>query len=89
MPPKGKSNNPNGRPPGVPNKSTARIRKFVTEFIEHNTPELQSEFEKLEGVDKFRVIERLLPYVLPKVEPEPFSDKVQFKLRIAPKEPQK
>ncbi len=85
MPPKGKTNNPNGRPPGVPNKSTARIRNFVTAFIEQNTPALQSEFEKLDGKDKFRVIERLLPYVLPKVEPTTDPEKVEFEIKIRPK----
>lgn len=61
---KGTTNNPNGRPPGTPNKSTSEMRDFIQAFIEHNSEAMQAEFEKLEGPDKFRVIEKLLPYVL-------------------------
>lgn len=74
MPPKGQTNNANGRPPGIPNKSTAQLRQFITAFVERNAEHLQSEFDKMDGPEKFRVIEKLLPYVLPKMEPQKTSD---------------
>lgn len=74
MPPKGQTNNANGRPPGTPNKSTAQLRQFITAFIEHNAENLQSEFDKMDGPEKFRVIEKLLPYVLPKMETQGAND---------------
>lgn len=63
---KGHTNNPKGRPTGTPNKSTQELRSFIQAFIEKNSENLQDEFDKLEGSDKFRVIEKLLPFVLPK-----------------------
>jgi len=73
MPPKGKTNNAKGRPTGIPNKSTAHVREMITAFIKRNAENLQTEFDALDGPEKFRVIEKLLPYVLPKVESESHS----------------
>lgn len=33
---KGKTNNPNGRPKGVPNKVTKSVRAFIGEVIDKN-----------------------------------------------------
>jgi hypothetical protein len=63
---KGMTNNPNGRPKGKPNKTTTEMREFLQAFVENNLDDLQQEFDALEGADKFRALEKLLPYILPK-----------------------
>jgi hypothetical protein len=66
--PKGKTNNPNGRPKGVPNKSTAAIKNAFQCFVEDNLPKLQSMFDEIERPqDKLAFIKELSEYVLPKL----------------------
>ena len=65
-----------GRQAGSPNKTTKQLREFIQTFIESNLESLQDEFENLEGADKFRALEKLLPYVLPKINAiSPTQDK--------------
>lgn len=40
MPSKGATNNPNGRPVGVPNKATVNAREAVASFVEGNVERL-------------------------------------------------
>lgn len=38
--PKGSTNNPNGRPPGVPNKATSQAREAIAKFVDANADRL-------------------------------------------------
>lgn len=40
VPPKGQSNNPNGRTKGVPNKATTNAREAIAAFVEGNVDRL-------------------------------------------------
>lgn len=66
--PKGKTGNPKGRPKGVPNKVTADIRETLKAFVDKNLTSLQKNFDKLEPKDKLVFIEKLLPYLVPKLQ---------------------
>lgn len=46
-PPKGKSNNPNGRKAGVPNKSTTAAREAIARFVDGNAHRLQQWLDEI------------------------------------------
>ena len=65
---KGKTNNPKGRPAGVPNKVTKELRQIIDEFINDNIDKVKKDFEKLEPKDRIRLFVDLLQYAIPKYQ---------------------
>lgn len=65
---KGKTNNPNGRPKGVPNKINANIRQRISDFVNNKWDLIEVEFEALEGKEKLLFFEKMLQYTLPKLQ---------------------
>lgn len=65
---KGKTNNPNGRPKGSPNKVTSTIRGWLVELINNNKERIERDFAELDPKDRLAMLEKFLPYLLPKVE---------------------
>ena len=63
---KGKTNNPNGRPKGVPNKVTASLRTFVAEILNKNKRQISKDLKALQPKDRLIILERLMQYVIPK-----------------------
>ena len=64
----GKTNNPNGRPAGTPNKLTAEMRTVLKGIIEKELEGLADRIETLEPEKRLELLIKLLPYVLPKIE---------------------
>lgn len=63
---KGKTGNPNGRPKGTPNKTTAEIKSFIVKIIGDNFPSISEDFKQLEPQKRLAMWEKLLSYVIPK-----------------------
>ncbi len=65
---KGQTNNPNGRPKGIPNKVTASLRNRINAFLSDNWESLQADFSKLDPKDRLQFYEKLLQYGLPRLQ---------------------
>jgi len=65
---KGKTNNPNGRKPGVANKVTTNIKAGIDAFLQSNWGSVQKEFNKLDSKDKLEFILKLMRYSVPTLQ---------------------
>ncbi len=65
---KGRTNNPNGRPKGAVNKNTIEMRQWIKNLLDDNREQLINDFKKLDPADRWRVTEKLIQYVTPKMQ---------------------
>jgi hypothetical protein len=67
---KGKTNNPNGRPPGSKNRSTSEAREAIAMFVNDNAERLQGWLDKIaednprDAFDRFMAV---VEYHIPKL----------------------
>lgn len=67
---KGKTNNPNGRPKGVPNKSTTKVRNAISQFAEDTVEEFTSWLQDIALEDKKAAADlwlKTIEYHIPKL----------------------
>ena len=67
---KGETNNPNGRPKGVPNKITADIKESFQSLVEGNLSNIGTWLEQVADKDPAKAIDlliRLSEFILPKI----------------------
>ena len=69
-PPKGKSNNPNGRPAGKPNKVTIEFREAVNRLLEYAAPNMVNWLQQIADTDPTKALDhvhKLAEYAHPKL----------------------
>ena len=67
---KGHTNNPNGRPLGIPNKATADARKAIAAFVDNNAHRLTGWLDRVaeENPSKaFELFQSVVEYHIPKL----------------------
>jgi len=77
-PGKGKTNNPNGRPKGTPNKTTLEARELFNEVISGEVKNIKESLDRIRKEDHYKymsVIEKLFGYVFPKKRDITSNDK--------------
>lgn len=57
-----------GREPGTPNRITGDLRLKIQSILNDNIDRVQDDLNDLEPKDRLQVIEKLLSYVLPKLQ---------------------
>ena len=59
-------NKSGGRIKGTPNKVTAELREKISLLLENQFETFESELNNLKPKDKFEILIKLIPYVIPK-----------------------
>jgi hypothetical protein len=62
-----------GREAGTPNKLTKELRAALKNILHQEIELLPGHFNKLEPKDRLELLVKLLPFALPKVEPESYE----------------
>jgi hypothetical protein len=65
---KGHSGNPGGRPLGAANKTTAKLRESISDFLGEQFIKVKDDFTKLKPRDRVRLYIELLQYSVPKMQ---------------------
>ena len=63
---KGKTNNPNGRPKGTPNKVTSSLRAFIRSVLDENREQIVRDLKAVSPKERLFFLEKLLQYIMPK-----------------------
>ena len=70
---KGQTGNRNGRPKGVPNKTTKELRNTFQSLLEANITTIQADLDRLDAKDRLSVILKLANFCLPTLQSQDIS----------------
>jgi hypothetical protein len=62
-----------GRQAGTPNKLTKELRSLLKNILHYEIEMLPEHFNNLKPDERVELLVKLLPYALPKVEPESYQ----------------
>lgn len=74
---KGNSGNPNGRPKGSGNRTPAALREMLADTTAQELARLPETMEKATVGERLRFLAAALPYLLPRLQPDPPIDSIQ------------
>ena len=63
---KRKTNNPNGRPKGTPNKITQDMRVWLSSVLDKNRHQMERDLKSLAPKERLLILEKLMQYVVRK-----------------------
>ncbi len=66
--PKGRTNNPAGKPIGCNSKAVGDLRQWVGEFIDGQREQILQDWQALEPKDRIMMFEKLMRFVLPTLQ---------------------
>jgi hypothetical protein len=68
-----------GRTKGTPNKVTSDLRAWITELLDSNRKQITNDIESLEPHQRVIIFEKLMSYVLPKLQSVEMETKQESK----------
>jgi len=80
---KGRTNNPNGRKKGIPNKSTTVAREAIAKFVDKNTHRLEKWLDEIaeeSPKDAFEAVMKVMEYHVPKLARQEHVDELGNKI---------
>lgn len=72
---KGKTNNPNGRPAGTPNKITREARELIGQALKSGLETFEEDLKALDPKDRLNILAKFAAFVVPRPQPEPEEEK--------------
>ena len=78
---KGKTNNPNGRPAGTPNKLTREVREKIATALESGLETFEDDLKALDPKDRLNILAKFAAFIIPRPQQEPSeAEEVERKL---------